>query len=386
MSRKVLIIIDSLGLSGKTVSVVNLALGLDPALCQVELAVFKDDEGSLQQQIIAAGIPLHRINCEDGLSLAAIVRLWQLMRRIKPDVVHCYNPRPILYGALAARIAGCQRIIGSLSAMASQVPDRDYEFLPQRLSTLTWKNRLRNRLSARLLNYLCVVSPSLGERFCRYNGIATDCLRIVPYGVAIPAIEESIKQTALALRRKFAYDDSDIIVASIGRLIAQKDYAFQLQAFAVAAKQNPQLKMLIVGGGLLYETIKKLIDELELQGRVLMIGHRDDVPVMYRMLDIFVLTSRFEPYGVGLLEAKAHACPIVATAVNEIPEIIQHNVNGMLVESGDVATLANTVLELAANPEKRQQLASAARADAINRHSLAVMIASYQKLYCGDNL
>jgi glycosyltransferase involved in cell wall biosynthesis len=114
-----------------------------------------------------------------------------------------------------------------------------------------------------------------------------------------------------------------------------------------------------------------------------MIGHRDDVPVMYRMLDIFVLTSRFEPYGVGLLEAKAHQCTIVATAVNEIPEIIRHNVNGMLVESGDIDALANILLELAANPEKRRTLAEAARDDAEKHHSLAVMVERYQQIYQG---
>jgi glycosyltransferase involved in cell wall biosynthesis len=381
MPRKLLIIVDGLGLSGKTVSIVNLAMGLDSSHYCVEICALTEDHGSLSEQLKAAHIPIHYLSSQDGVNLLTIVRMWQLIHRLQPAVVHCYNSRPILYGAIAARLAGCDAIVGSLSAMASQVPDREYEFLPQQLSTLTVKNRWRNRLSVHLINKLCMLSPSLSERFCHYNKIPLTNVRIIPYGVAIPELHNEQREAGLLLRNKLGFHPEDVLICSMGRLIEQKDYEFQLRAFAQAAKKNPQLKMIIIGGGVLYQPICQLIDMLEIKNKVLMLGHRNDVDALYRLMDIFVLTSKFEPFGVALLEAKAYACAIIATSVNEIPEIIQHDFNGRLVASGDIIALANEMLDLAANPLVRERLATEARRDAEEKNSLAVMIANYQNLY-----
>ena len=87
------------------------------------------------------------------------------MWKLRPAVVHCYNPRPIIYGGVAARLSGIRATVGSLSAFACLIPDRDYPFLPQQLLSGSLRNRLRNRVAAHLMRYVVAISRSLGRRF-----------------------------------------------------------------------------------------------------------------------------------------------------------------------------------------------------------------------------
>src|SRR6185503_19533167 len=91
---------------------------------------------------------------------------------------------------------------------------------------------------------------------------------------------------------------------------------------AAAAAHDARLTMLLIGDGPLRDDLQQLVRELGVAERVRFAGHSDEVPVALRALEIFVLASKFEPYGVAILEAKAAGTPIVATRVNEIPEIL----------------------------------------------------------------
>ena len=188
MPRTVLYIVDGLGLSGKTRTMVYLASHLDPNRFRGEVCTLSTEKSVLTEQLASRHVPVHTIASKDGLDLGAIVRIGKLIRSTRADVVHCYNPRPILYGGLAGRLLGVDARIGSLSAFACQVPDRAYGFLPQPLTTASRRNVIRNRVSAHLMCHLATVSASLGKRFCEYNSLPMDKLRVVPYGADLSAV------------------------------------------------------------------------------------------------------------------------------------------------------------------------------------------------------
>jgi len=377
----VLYLIDGLGLSGKTKAIVDLVCGLDPARYQPVVACFDKERSPLLEPLIARDIPLHEIPCPDGLNLSVMLRLGQLMRQVKPTVVHCYNPRTMLYGGMVARTLGIKATVGSLSAFACLTPDQRYDFLPQRLFTASRRNRIRNRVVARLMGTLVTVARSLGERFCAFNGIDPARLRIVSYGVDLDRFARITDAEIAAYRQSLGAPEGAVIVGSVGRLVEQKDYPTQLRALAHALKTAPRLWMVLAGDGPLRADLEALVASLGIGQRVRFLGHTSQAPLLLRSLDIFVLASKFEPYGVAVLEAKAARVAIAATNVNELPELVVDGEMGLLSPSGNPQAMGDSFARLAGDADLRRRLGNNAAADAFRRHSLAAAIDGYQAIY-----
>lgn len=379
--KPVLYIVDSLGLSGKTRIMAYLAAHLDRQRFHPYICTLSDEKSILIDQLSEHGVPIHNLSCKDGLDFRMVLQIAKLIHACRAQVVHCYNPRPILYGGLAAKMTGGRRTIGSLSAFACQVPDRTYGFLPQPLNTVSRRNIYRNRLAVRLLNHLVTVSGPLGKRFCEYNGIPTDKLRVIPYGADLGAVARITPEEVQALRRELGYTAGEFVIGSVGRLVEQKDYPTQLRAFAAAAAQVPELRMLLAGDGPLEAPMRELVRSLNLDERVRFLGHWERVPLLLRSLDAFVLASKFEPFGVALLEAKAAGLPIVSTNVNEIPDILSNGESGLLSPPGDPDSMAALFVKVAKDPTLRARLGQTALQEARERHSLESNVRDYQELY-----
>jgi glycosyltransferase involved in cell wall biosynthesis len=379
--KTVLYLVDGLGLSGKTKTMTYVASHLDRRRFSPIVATFSSEACELIDQLEAAQVPVHSIRCRDGLDFAAVGRLARLMRSVGARVIHCYNPRPILYGGLAARLSGINATIGFLSAFACLVPDRPYPFLPQPLSTRSRRNVYRNRIAGHLMRYMVTVSASLGRRFCDYNRVPVEKLRIVPYGADLAAIEQVTASDAAEFRAAIGFTPDEIVIGSVGRLVEQKDYPTQLRAFALAAARVPTLRMVLAGGGPLEAQLRNMVRDLGIVARVRFLGDVKGVPLLLRSIDAFVLSSKFEPFGVALLEAKAAGLPIAATRVNEIPEIVTDGESALLSPPENPEQLAESFVRLATDPALRERLGSQARCEARERHSLEATLPAYQSLY-----
>lgn len=378
--KVVLHVVDGLGLSGKTRNLVSIVSHLDrrrftPVVCRLSA-----ERSSLVAQLATAHVPLHTIVCKNGVNPRIVLQLARLAWSVKADIVHCHNPRPMLYGGLAAHAIGVRGALGFLSAFACQVPDRTYGFLPQPLTTASRRNVYRNRLAASLMRWIVTVSPSLGRRFCQYNGVPIEKLRVVSYAADMEAIDRVTPERALEFRERLGFRPDDVVVGSVGRLVEQKDYQTQLHAFALAASRVPGLRMAIAGDGPLRSNLEQMAGALGIADRVRFLGHHDDVPTLLRSADLFALSSKFEPFGVALLEAKAAGLPIVATAVNEIPDIVAHGQSGLLTLPENPAKMAALFVELAQDRYRRTRLGARARIEAQD-HSLQSAVAAYETLY-----
>src|SRR5262249_53663204 len=110
LPRTVLHIVDGLGLSGKTRNLVSVVSQIDrrrfsPIVCRLN-----EEPSPLVSQLAAACVPLYSIPCADGVNAGAALRIVRLARSVRADVVHCHNPRPMLYGGLAARVLGIRAV------------------------------------------------------------------------------------------------------------------------------------------------------------------------------------------------------------------------------------------------------------------------------------
>jgi glycosyltransferase involved in cell wall biosynthesis len=391
--KTVLYVMDTLGVSGRTKGYIDLALHLDPGRYRPVFCSLGEESSPLADLLRERSVPIEVAPVKTGLRPDAVWKLGSLMRRHGVEVVHAINPRPLLYAGIAAKLLRIRSTVGSLSAFACQVPDREYTFLPQELVNRGRRQALRNQLACGLMRNVVAVSDELGERFCRFTAEAAAPfgafryetlrrkMRAIAYGIDLALYRAVRPEDVAALRARVGAERDTVLVGSVGRLVEQKDYPTQLRAFALAARADPRLRMVLAGDGPLRSAVEAQIAELGIADRVVLLGSWSRVPELLRALDVYVIASKFEPYGVALLEAKCAGAPIVATAVNEIPKIVEDGVSGLLVPPQNPEAMGSAFTRLAGDAALRRALGMNAFADAKRKHSIEAVASAYQALY-----
>lgn len=185
------------------------------------------------------------------------------------------------------------------------------------------------------------------------------------------------------LNRTFSLPEQALICLAVGRLVWAKGYEDLLEAFALAAGQDPALHCLIIGEGSLRPALEAMVRDRNLSGRVTLAGYQPPEVVLpaMRASDVFVMSSRQEGTPIALLEAAARARPILATSCGGIPELVEHERHALLVPPGRPDLLAESLLRLARDPALRERLGEAARAHVQAHFSLAAQVQATLAVY-----
>jgi glycosyltransferase involved in cell wall biosynthesis len=170
------------------------------------------------------------------------------------------------------------------------------------------------------------------------------------------------------VRAELAVPDRAKLVGMIARLAPQKDHTTFLRAARRIVTALPKTRFVVVGdhsgdpgAARQFEALQQLTDELGIASSVTFTGFRSDVPRLLAAMDVVVLATHFEGFGLSLLEAMAHGRPVVATAVGGIPELVVDNETGLLHRPGDDEHLATQVLSLLCDEAGARRLAKAGR-------------------------
>ena len=167
----------------------------------------------------------------------------------------------------------------------------------------------------------------------------------------------------------------------IGRLSEQKAPQYFIQAIPAVLKKHPHAKFLLVGDGELWNNTIKLTEKLNVKKHVSFLGFRDDVPEILKILDIFILPSLWEGLGRSLTEAMYTARPVIATAVEGVPELIINEKTGFLVQPKDSTAIADRINELLSNPLNAKQMGNNARKKVVKDFDVNIMIQKIDQLY-----
>jgi glycosyltransferase involved in cell wall biosynthesis len=169
----------------------------------------------------------------------------------------------------------------------------------------------------------------------------------------------------------------------VSRLVPIKNVALAVEAMALAAAQQADLLLAIVGDGPLRSALDARVAALGLSDRVIFAGRvpHEQLPAWYRSADLFVLSSEFDNSPNVALEAMACGLPVVATDVGGLREYVQVDVNGLLVPPGDARELARAMVRYAADPDLARRVGWRNRQDAVARFSWAQSARSLRDVY-----
>jgi glycosyltransferase involved in cell wall biosynthesis len=214
---------------------------------------------------------------------------------------------------------------------------------------------------------LIAVSHATGDRFSGtlFRNMLSRKTTVL-HNVAVPGKTTLTAEQRAAMRTELGIQDRFVVVCA-GQICPRKNQLALVEAFAKAHHQEARMALVIIGSALFnhdkrYERkLRKRVSELGLEGSVLMLGHRNDVPLLLQAMDLLALPSRREPFAMILLEAMDAGLPIVAAAVDGVPELLVDGRTGWLVPPGDWVQFARSLVWAAQHTEQREHLAAAAR-------------------------
>jgi len=170
------------------------------------------------------------------------------------------------------------------------------------------------------------------------------------------------------------------VIVTVGRLWSQKGHDVLITAFSRVVSHHPDWRLVIFGEGYLRDDLEKMVKELGLENSVFLPGRVKNPENIIGNADIFVLSSRYEGFPNALLEAMACSLPVISTDCNSGPsEIINNNVDGILVPTGDDKALSDSLIRLINNPGDRHKLGTAA-SESVKRYSLDKIMGLWNEL------
>ena len=380
---KVMQLISSGGYYGAESVLVNLVAGLLALDCDVHVCVFENQQNphmEVAHRVGALGAVVNSIPCHGRIDWNAIRSLRDHLRKETPSLLHTHGYKADIYGYLAAH--GLPIVL---------------------LSTChNWTNASRalrlygivDKLVLRKFSQIVGVSSQVGAELQR-AGIPSAKITIIDNGIPLTELRDAggsydpdkrVERSRSSHPLGNSTDDGvgrqmPLVIAMAARLVPQKGIHEFLCAAAKVLQTFPNTQFVIAGQGPSRSVYEVEAKELQIASHVDFVGHVQDMTTFYDSVDIFALPSYLEGLPMSLLEAMAAGKAIVTTNVGAIPNVILEGDTGLLVEPGEIDSLAEALCGLINDPGLRRKMGERARALVAKSYSSSGMTNHYLALY-----
>lgn len=327
-------------------------------------------EGDLVKELKKLKVPVFTVPMKGRADLAAISAISRILKKYEPDIVHTHGQRAGVLGRLATSDLKMRRIHTEHTYTSNLKLDNP---------VLHWTHINAMRVLAMWTNKTIAVSDAV-RAYLTSAGISKPEKVVTIHNGIAPLKRKPSADEIKRFRANENVRSSEILIGTIGSFNRQKDTATLVKAFGTVHHKWANTKLLLIGKGELKRNLEQLVAKLDLKDSVHFAGTMDDVTVALASLDLFVLPSRSEAFGLTLLEAMQANVPIIASKVGGIPEIIHHGYNGLLVEHDDPKQLSAAMLKLL-NDKKLQKKFTSHYPETLKNFSATKMVQATESVY-----
>lgn len=367
--RRVLLVLPVLHPSGAERVVAELARRLPAHGFQSSVLCLEDPGAAVGVELKAAGVPVDGLRMSRRRTLACAAGIAGHIKDHFADqpLVVCAQ---LFHANIAARLALRHLSIkerGNIRVLTTvQVAER--RFRPWQF----WLDRVTARHGAGEICVARCVAQFQRER----TGLPEAFFHVIENGIDLtrftrPDAEKNFKQSN---------ESEQLRVVSVGRLDPQKDFFTLLRAWQSVESRIPHATLEIAGSGTLESSLHALSAKLKLK-RCRLIGFCADVPGLLRGAALYVQSSAWEGLPLAVIEALASGVPVIASAVDSLPDIIDDGVTGFLFQPRDCAELADKICGALANLKRAGAIGQTASEAALKRFSAERMVAEYAALF-----
>lgn len=297
------------------------------------------------------------------------IRLSRFLRANQLDVVHVHTERGAFWLELTCYLCGVKRIVRTVHS--------SFDFTGR----LRVRRSLQRRLASRYLGVTHVfVSPSVRAiELSRFGIAGVTIANFVDSARCCPARSPSAR---MQWRQQHGLSSDALVMVSVGRCVEMKGHAAVLGALAVMRDIIPEAYYVHVGTGPREMQERELARRLGISDRVRFVGQQDDIPLVLRACDVFVMPSSYEGAGIAALEASSCGLPVVAYDVPGLRDMVVHGETGLLVKP-EVAALAEGISQLLQSDDERRRLGEQGRIRVEREFSLERWVAQHMAVYQG---
>jgi len=335
-----------------------------------EKVVDADLQEAVNNGVLIIPIPslVRRINPVKDFQ--AFYKILRLIQKEKPDIVHTHTSKAGILGRMAAKIARVPLIIHTPHGHVFFG-----HFGPVLSKIFLWAERLFAPFTDR------VVALTAGESrdYTDLNVYPREKLVKIHSGVDVEKFK-LVSVGAVEKKRSLGLEQKGLVVGFIGWLLPIKGPMHLLKAMEAVWRDHPDTALVFIGKGDLDLDLRAEALKTSTNGRVNFLGWRNDIDEIMPIFDIFVLPSLNEGMGRVLVEAMAAGKPIVASNVGGIPDLVEHNYNGLLVPPGDEKALAAAIEQLINDPAKAKMMGQRGK-ERCHQFSIEAMIEKIDALY-----
>ena len=338
-----------------------------------------EQEGrSFVEEIRGNGFPVHVIPMSRRINpladLRAIVGFYRFFRSHPVDLLHTQTAKAGMIGRVAAKLAGVPVIVYTAHAFSF------HDYLP------AWRRTLYaalERFAARLCNVIVVDSADVRDRGVRF-GLPAEKLRVIPMGVDTnrysPLQRAELRDEA---RRKLGIPPEAAAVGLAARFVPDKGLDTFVEAAAIIARAHPETVFVMVGDGPLRPRIEEWIAHHGLSSSFRLPGMQSRVEPFYAAMDVFMLPTLREGFGVAFCEALSMEVPVVATRIAPLTDIVLEGETGLLADPGDASAFAAAAIRLIESPSLRRSIGTRGRARVLEHFSVQRMVSEHESLFDG---
>lgn len=351
------------------------AVGMDPRVYEVWVAACTrgpEWEHPLWERAKAAGVrtfllPRLHETISPANDLVVLLQLLRLIRSERFSIIHTHTAKAGLLGRIAGGLCRTPVIVHTYHSF----PFHDYMSQSRR-----WAYLLLEHLVRPLTDQFLAVSPRVAREAVERRLAQPGRIAVVPSAVELNEIPDIPDQT---LRRELGIPDSSPLVGTVGRIDFQKAPLDFVQMAAKVRAKRPDARFVIVGDGPLLDDVKREAARLGVD--LILTGFRDDAVRIATGFDVFVISSLYEGLGRALTEALASGRPVVASAVNGVPDLVIPGVTGLLAPPRAPDRFAECVMWLLEHPVDAQRMGRQGRAFVLECFDPAGMCALIDETY-----
>ena len=365
-------VIHRLVMGGLENGLLNLINRMPPERYRHVIVCLKDAT-EFSQRIQREDVRIICLNRKDGQDFGMFVKLFRILRELRPDIVHTRNIAT-LECQLPAWLAGVRHRIHGEHGWDAYDPGGTNQ-------KLQWLRRAFRPLVQRYI----ALSSQLNDYLLDKIGVPAVKIRQICNGVDTAIFQPAHGDKLGIPGCPFPRPGPWVLVGTVGRMHGVKDQMNLVRAFLHLLEVRPDLKdtarLVLVGEGPLRQEAASVLREAGILDLAWLPGERNDVPDILRGLDVFVLPSQAEGISNAILEAMATGLPVVATAVGGNPDLVVDGATGRLVEAGNPKAMANVLAEYLDNPGQIRRHGEEGLRRVLDQFSLDRMVCQYMAVY-----